>query len=163
MRPGRLALVAALLAAAACSGGRGTPEATYEQIRSAAATGDARLVYELHCSDARAVARQRVREMRARLERGDPPEDVLREFGLSEGDVREGTLDEAAARLMRRFSPVVAEARWYESAVVARVEPEGETAALLRLRGTDGAERTLWLVREQGRWSVDGPRTWGGR
>jgi hypothetical protein len=154
------AALALVLLAGGCTRGRGTPESTFEQVRSAAATRDPRLLYELHCGDARAMARQQAREARARLERGDAPEDVLASTGFSADEVRAGTLEDAAARTLARFSPLAADGRWYEGAVVAAVEQEHEDAAALLLRGTDGTERRLWLVREQGRWTVDGPRTW---
>lgn len=159
----RAAWLSFVLLAAACGRGRGTPAEMLDAIRSAGATADARTVYDLHSGDARAIARQRVREWRARLERKDPPDEVLRDAGLTPDEVAAGSIDDAAAKMMTRFSPIVAEAPWFAGATLVEVQTESETTAGLRLRGADGRESTLWLVRENDLWAIDGPRSWENR
>lgn len=163
----RRAAGALLLAAAAaavpagCGGGRSTPETAFNSVRAAVATKDPHLYYEIHQNEIRALARQSVREWRARIERGEAARDVLAEAGgLTEAEVLQGTVEEAAGHVLVHYSPISARTRWYEGAEIAKTTLEGDDAALLRLRGTDGGESDLWMIREEGGWAIDSHRTW---
>lgn len=151
----RAAAVVLLLAAAACGGGRGTPREALESFRAALATRDAAALHRLQDADSVAHRRAEVRERRAMLERGDDPADALKDFPLTADEVRRGTEDDAAALLLDKRTPLFADAKWIGSATVVEEAADGEDAARIRLRGTDGKERDLWFRRENGRWCYD--------
>lgn len=149
-------------AAAACSRGRGTPEATFETVRAAVTSGDPKLLYEVHALEGRAWARQCAREWKAMIERGDPPETVLGQTGVTPDEVRTSDVPTLAGKVLRTASPLMESASWYSQ---ARLEPEktvydGPDAARIVLSGMDGRTREIWLTREDGLWAVDGARTW---
>lgn len=153
------AVVAVVLGA--CGGGRDTPEIAYETLRAAVATRDPHLYYEIHQNEIRALARQSAAEWRARIERGEAPRDVLAEAGgVTEPELRQGTLEDAAGWVLVHHSPVTARSRWYEGAVIVKTAPDGADAVCLRLRGTDGTESDLWMLKELEGWALDTQRTW---
>jgi hypothetical protein len=153
------ALVA--LAAAACGGGRATPLETLDTIRSSVAVSDALRFAETHDRTTRAHRRQMMRDFRALLERGDDPKVVLASVALKPEEVTAGTLDEAVGRLFLVHSPFVREQAWFRDATpVGAVEYTDEDHATVRLRGSDGVERNLYFIREDGRWALDHAMTW---
>jgi hypothetical protein len=154
------ALAVTLLAAAACDGPRSTPLDTLSTVKAAIASRDPRLLYSLHDQETLAHRRQKVAEWRALLARGDAPDDVLKGTNLTVEDVTTGTPEEVVGRLFAKHSPLLRDGEWMLSASVVSVTTEGDDAAAIRVRGTDGRESVLWLVRERGAWVVDHRRTW---
>ena len=154
----RAALVLVLLAAA-CGGGRSSPREVLESLRAALVTEDPVALDSL--LDAESIARRRdeVRERRAMLERGDDPVAAMDGFALTADEVRGGTEDDAAIRLLAKRTPMFSQARWIQSAAVAEEIKESEDVTLLRLRGPDGVERNFWFLHERGRWCFDLYRT----
>jgi hypothetical protein len=152
-------LVAVALAAASCGGGRSTPRETFESMRAALNTKDGAALDAL--TDAESVSHRRaeVRERRAMLERGDDPESALREMPLTAEEIRAGTEADASAILLVKRSPLFADARWFNAATVIAETADGPDAACLTVRGVDGVERSVWFVRQGGRWCYDQFRT----
>ena len=156
------ALVVAL-SAAACGGGAATPEAAWERIRAVARDPDPAALRPLLEADTIGRHRQRVREWRALVERGDPPADVLTGTGLPPAEVCGGTLEEALDRVLLRASPITADAGWVLGASLTAVERPDERTARLVLRDEAGREFGLWLTLERGAWRIDDARTYRSR
>ena len=159
MRRALRALLLPLLLCASCSPVRATPREAFEAVRAAVAAGDGAALFAAHDSDTREHRRQRLREWRALLARGDPPEEVLAGSGIGVDEVTSGTVEEAAVRIFAAHSPMVRDAEWFASADVVEEQREGEDTAQLLLRGADGAQRSLWFLREGGTWCLDYYRT----
>lgn len=157
MRTLGLPLILLLLAAAACGRGRSTPQQAVETLRSALVAADGRAIYEMHDREARGFFRDHARVHRARLERGESVADVLGDTELTEADMLRGDVQDAAVALVSSHGELTANADWFRYAV-AEGEPEisadGMQARVL-LRGTDGREQDIWLVKEDGVWAYD--------
>lgn len=158
--------IAALLflvgAAAACETRRATPRDAFDAVRSALAADDAAALARCYDSESRAYRLQTVREWRALLERGDPPEEVVGRLGIDPETVRGGTLDEAVARVFLRHSAPARNRDWFLAATVVEDVAEGPDTAGLRVRGPDGREQALWFVREDAGWTLDLHRSFRG-
>ncbi|MCE9638018.1 MAG: hypothetical protein K8T90_20140 [Planctomycetes bacterium] len=158
-----LAAVGALALLAGCDNGRSTPEATWIAVQRAIETGDSKQLVAIHDADTLEHRRQVMRQFRALLLRGDPPERALGGTDLTPAEVTGGTLDDAVGSLFAKHSPLVRDAAWYLGAALKGVDHDGSDGAKLRLLGSDGKELALWLVREPGGWAVDHRRTWAGK
>lgn len=155
----RRAVLALLLAAAACGGGRSNPREVLESLRAALVTEDAAALDALLDSESVARRRDEIRERRAMLARGDADADALAGLPLSVEELKRGTDDEAAILLLSKRTPLFSQAQWLQNATVAEEVKESEDETLLKMRGPDGVERNFWFLREQGRWCFDLFRT----
>ncbi len=151
-----LALVPVLLS---CGGGRGSAEDAYLSLRSALRTAAMARVLELHDAESQAYFRQRVRTVRARVAEGEPVAQVLAGDAALPADYLDGTLDEAAARILVRAAQLAPLWRWIvDGTIIAAATedgPGGRARATLRVRAVDGTEQDLYFVREESGGALD--------
>ena len=160
--PRRLLSIATLVVASllsACGGGRSSPGEALDSLRAAMSARDGVRAFELHDVDSRAFHLQRIRTVRARLEGGEPDQDVLVFDDQSREMFLDGTPEDVAGRIMLSHSELLSSWEWLRDATVLEEEIEGELdgqlRARMRLRGSDGVESEIFFIEEPEGWAYD--------
>ncbi len=156
-----LILVPALFAA--CSSEPATAREALDALRSALADDDGERIAQLHDPESRAFYRSQVREVRARLERGDSIAEIFPGGGQTAGYYADGSEDDALARFVLTSSEVAARGDWLAKAEVVGEESDDDSHVRLRLRGQDDQEQELFFVRTVHGWAHDAFRQFRSR
>lgn len=155
-----LALLAALPAACGAErAGAASAREAWDRYLDAVSRSDGPEAARLYDSEARASRTQKLRDLRARIERGDPADAVLAGTGMSVEDLRRDDAGLVGAFLVRS-SPIARDMEWFRKAKVGPEEADGDAAARILLRGADGTERGIWFLRERDGWVLDVTRTY---
>ena len=141
-----LLLACAALLLGGCGSAQDSPEHALASLQEALRGNDLPAVLALHDAESRAYFRQLARERRA----ADGAEDAR---------YREGDLDDAAALACVELGQLFEMRKWLETATVLgremRAETDGRNVATLKVRTSDGAERTVHFLLEPEGWTFD--------
>jgi len=153
----------------ACGSGQETPREALESLRTALAAGDGARVAKLHDPESRGFYRSQVREVRARLARGDAMAEIFPGGGPPEAEFTDGSEEDALARFVLASSEIAQRRDWLAAAEVVGEEREDDSHARLRLRNSEDAEdaeqaeQELFFVRTMHGWTHDAFRQFRSR
>jgi hypothetical protein len=149
--------VSGLLSGCAEASERSTPEEALRSLQVALRDDLPLRAFELQDAETRAYFRQRVRTARARVAEGATAETVAPDDDVALELYHQGTLEEAAARAALELGQLHSMRSWLaEGVVIGHAVVDGAAAdATLRVRGADGMEHDVHLVREADGWKLD--------
>lgn len=155
----------ALLGAAGCDDPRPeSPRAVLEALREALREHDGRRILDLQDAESRGGYRDRVRQLKASVARGDDVDGLLAGLELTADGVRAASEDELAGHFMVTRSFMAKGGEFLRTAEIEDEASEGPDVARIDLIGKDDEEMRLWFLREPGRgWVLDTYRTTRGR